>query len=178
MSTTTTRQALDRALQKITYGFYLVTARMEADELSTREKDWISAGTVSWMMQTSFEPAMVTIAVQKTSDLNETIGRSGSFAVAILGKEGRDLIADFANNNEISDGRINGVSYREGKKTGAPILDTGIAWLECEVVNSLSTQGDHVLFIGKVADSGLSDAEAEPLYEWETREHYGGTSEN
>lgn len=170
-----TQQRLDLALRKITYGYYLLTTRKDGAELATREADWISAGTVSWVMQSSFEPPLVTVAIQKDSNLNETIGRSRAFALAILGKQDRELIDTFAGESNIAGNKINAIPFQEGQETGAPILDAGIAWLECRLEDTLATPGDHVLFVGRVVASGVRQTEAEPLYEWEAREHYGGS---
>ena len=65
-----TIRAKEDVLEKITYGFHVVTTRADRQELSTRDRDYIAAGTISWAMQSSFEPPMVTIAVAKDSDRN------------------------------------------------------------------------------------------------------------
>ncbi len=164
-------------LEKITYGFYIVTTRVGSEELSTRHKDYVAAGTVSWLMQSSFEPPMVTVAIQKDSDLNETIGRSKAFAVNILGKEDQPLINDFAGDSEIDKTHINGHKYLNGMKTDCPILEKrGLGYLECEVEEIVDTQGDHVLFIGKIVNNELKEPNYQPLHEWETGKHYGGFS--
>ena len=163
-------------LEKITYGFYIVTTRVGSEELSTRHKDYVAAGTVSWLMQSSFEPPMVTVAIQKGSDLNETIGRSKTFAVNVLSKEDKALINDFASDSTIDKTHINGCKYLNGLKTDAPILDRGMGYLECEVEDIVETQGDHVLFTGKIVNSELRKPNYQPLHEWETGKHYGGFS--
>lgn len=162
-------------LEKITYGFHIVTTRADRQELSTRDRDYIAAGTISWAMQTSFEPPMVTIAVAKDSDLNETIPKAGAFAINILGKDDEPLVDAFAKNSTIKkDQTINGYAFLNGAKTGAPVLDRGIGYLECALSDQVKTDGDHVLFIGKVVNSELRKPEHLPLHEWETGKHYGG----
>lgn len=162
-------------LEKITYGFHIVTTRASSQELSTRNRDYIAAGTISWAMQSSFEPPMVTIAVAKDSDLNETIPKAGSFALNILGKDDKALVDAFAAESTIKkDQTINGFNFLNGEKTGAPILDRGIGYLECELSEQVKTNGDHVLFIGTVVNSDLRQPEHMPLHEWETGKHYGG----
>ncbi len=164
-------------LEKITYGFYILTTRVSRTELSTREKDYIAAGTISWLMQTSFEPPMVTVAVHKDSDLNETIGKAGAFAVNVLGKDDRSLVDDFAGDSKIDGEKINGYHFLKGTETGAPVLDRGLGYLECKLMDTISNEGDHVLFIGKVVNSQLKEPEHQPLHEWETGKHYGGFAE-
>jgi len=161
-------------LEKITYGFYIVTTRVGREELSTREKDYIAAGTVSWLMQSSFEPPMVTVAIQKDSDLNETIGRAGAFAVNILGKDDQSMVGDFSGDSDINAQKINGYTFLDGQETGCPILERGLGYIECKIEETVDTQGDHVLFVGKVVDNKLREPEHMPLHEWETGKHYGG----
>ncbi len=70
---------ISSALKKITYGFYIVTTRKDSEEMSTRDRDFVAAGTVSWVSQASFEPSLVTVAVKKQTDLHETIEKSRIF---------------------------------------------------------------------------------------------------
>ncbi len=126
-------------LEKITYGFYIVTTRVRREELSTREKDYIAAGTVSWLMQSSFEPPMLTVAIQKDSDLNETMGRSGVFAVNILGKDDQSMVDDFSSDSEINTQQINGYTFLKGEETGCAILERGSSFIDCKVEEVIDT---------------------------------------
>jgi len=164
----------ENILEKFTYGFYIATTRAPSDELDTRDKDYVAAGTVSWVMQSSFEPPMVTVAIQKDSDLNETIGKAYRFAINVLGKEDREMIDVFAKESTIKDQKINGFPFLNGMKTDSPILEDCLGYIECEVSDIIKTDGDHVLFIGKVVNHKLREPEAMPLHEWETSKHYGG----
>lgn len=171
MSTDKSSEISD-ALKKITYGFYIVTTRKPSEEMSTRDKDFIAAGTVSWVSQASFEPHLVTVAVKKQSDLHETIEKSRIFAVNIVGKYNKDMPAPFAEDTKVEAGTINGFAFEDGQ-TGAPILKDVPAYLECEVREDI-TIGDHSIFVSEVVAGGVRDADAMPLTEWETDMHYGG----
>ena len=57
--------------------------------------------------------------------------------------------------------KLAGVSCHLGQ-TGVPLLDDALAWLECEVRQTLEVDGDHTLFIGEVVDGGVI-RRAEPL---------------
>ena len=173
---TKTNSALDRALKSFTYGFYILATRADGDELKTREKDWVSAGTVSWAVQSSFDPILVTVAIQKDSDLNETIQKSQAFSLSVLGQSEKHLIERFADQTDVdySDQKVNGISYKEGT-TGAPILDCGVATLECKLVDALTTSGDHLLFVGRVENATVNNDD-EPICEKDTRYAYEGVS--
>ena len=166
---------LNDALQQLSYGYYILATRTDGEELKTREEDWVSAGTVSWATQSSFEPALITVAIQKDSDLNETIQKSQAFSLTVIGKEEKVLIEKFAKQTEVdySDNKVNGISYREGE-TGAPLLDCGVATLECTLEDALTTSGDHILFVGRVKKATTTGGE--PITERETRYEYAGTT--
>ena len=178
MSTeSTTTEVVDTILEKMTYGFYLLAARKDGADLKTREKDWVSAGTVSWVMQTSFSPLQITVALQKNSDLHETVERAQAFTLTILGEGDEQLVEKFANNSKVdySEEKVNGVCYSESE-SGAPILDCGIANLECKVVDALTTNGDHILFVADIV-SVANRNDNRPLCDnLDTDYAYGGTN--
>lgn len=173
---TTSAPTIDQALKQLTYGYYIVATRKDGSELTTRENDWVSAGTVSWAIQSSFSPEMLTIAIQRESNLHETIGRSKAFSLTVLGKSDKSLVEQFAKNTDVnySDNKVNGVSYKEGA-SGAPILDCGIATIECKVTEMINPEhGDHVLFVGKVTSASTNNDDT-PITEADTRFEYAGT---
>jgi len=163
---------VSQALKKITYGYYIVTSRKDSEEMSTRDKDFVAAGTISWVSQGSFEPPLVTVAVKKQSDLHETIEKSRKFAINIVGKDHKDMLSSFAKDSTVEDNKLNGFSFTDGK-TGSPILDDVPAFIECEIREDV-TIGDHSIFVGEVVNAGTRDAGAVPLVEWEAGMHYGG----
>ena len=165
-------EEISSALKKITYGFYIVTARKDSEEMSTRDEDFVAAGTVSWVSQASFEPTLVTVAVRKQSDLHETIEKTRTFAVNIVGKDNQDMPGPFAEDTKIEGGKLNGFAFENGQ-TGSPILKDVPAYLECKVKEDI-TIGDHSIFVSEVVAGGVRNADAVPLTEWETDMHYGG----
>lgn len=167
---------LDHALKQLTYGFYVLATRADGSELKTRNEDWVSAGTVSWATQSSFEPVLITVAIQKDSNLNETIQKSQVFSLTVLGQNEQDLIKRFAEQTDVdySDNTVNGVGYREGE-TGAPILDCGTVTLECRLEDALTTSGDHLLFVGRVENVVVRNEDT-PVTERDTRQNYEGVS--
>ncbi len=163
---------LSQALKKITYGFYILTSKKSGNELSTRQDDYIAAGLVNWVSQGSFDPPLVTVAVQRQSNLHETIEKSRVFAINIIGKNEREMLSSFAKKSHIEGDTINGYSFHEGE-TGSPIIDEVPAYFECKLVEEVKI-GDHTIFVGQVVGGNTRDAEAIPIVEWETNLHYGG----
>ncbi|WP_224999564.1 flavin reductase family protein [Cesiribacter sp. SM1] len=162
------------ALKKITYGFYILTTRQDGEKLSQRAEDYYAAGLVSWVTQCSFDPPMISVAVQKQSDLNETISKSRVFALNILGKADLPMISPFSKKTAVEPGRLNGFAFEEGEKTGVPVFKSVPAYLECRVKEIIHSEADHVIFMAEVVNVEVLNPDAEPLIEWETEYHYGG----
>ena len=159
------------ALQKIPYGVHIVTSLKDGDELTTRSQDWVSASTISWVMQVSLEPNLIAVAVQKDANLSETIQRSQNFCVHLLGEGDRALIDDFDGPADFTDEQVNGLKFEKGQ-TGAPILDRGVGYLECKLADAHTLEGDHMLFIGEVVAARAAEGAALQLED--TQYEYGG----
>lgn len=164
---------LQKTLQKFNYGIYVVTSLKPGAELTTRNADWVSASAMSWVTQVSFEPHLISVAVQKGSNLSETIQRSRNFAVHILGEQDRALVTDFDHPAEFTDEQVNGHSYSKGK-TGAPILAEGIGVVECTLHDAITLPGDHMLFIGECVDADLRRPDDTAIAIEDTTFEYGG----
>ena len=168
---------LAKVLKQFTYGRYIITTRQDGDDLATREADYLAAGAVSWAMQTSFSPPLLAIAIDKHSNLQETIHRSGVFALHVLGSQDEPLLQRFGKAGKagkaVSSEEIAGIDFHTSEKTGAPILAKGLAWLDCRVTDTLDGAGDHVIFVGEVVDAHCVRP-GQPLHEWMTDHHYAG----
>jgi flavin reductase (DIM6/NTAB) family NADH-FMN oxidoreductase RutF len=139
------------ALLLLPYGVYVVTTGGESRPPG--------AFTACWVMQVSFEPLLVALAVDKTSRSQALLEENGLFAVNILGKDQTSLAARLGTPSRISPYKFNGVAWHAGA-TGAPLLDTALAHLECQVTSSLDPGGDHLLLIGAVVAGGVQRREA------------------
>jgi len=53
--------------------------------------------------------------------------------------------------------KFNGVGWRPGR-TGAPILEGSLAWVECEL-EAIYDAGDHELVVGLVLDLGVGSGQ-------------------
>jgi flavin reductase (DIM6/NTAB) family NADH-FMN oxidoreductase RutF len=153
-------QSIPAAIQKFTYGHYIVTALKPGDELKTREKDYLAAGTVNWLTQLSFDPPMVGVAIGQKADLNETIDYSRHFTVHLLGPDQKGWVERFSGDSVIEDGKINGVAFE--KDDHALILKDTLGYLVCQLEKSTTT-GDHTFHIGKVIKAELYDKNTAPI---------------
>ena len=161
----------NKILQKLTYGFYVVTALKPGEELKTREKDYIATGTVNWLTQVSFEPTMVAVAIDMQSDLNETIDHSQHFTVHILTADQEHWIKKFSGESTIKDGKINGVEYLI--KDHELILHGTIGHFTCKIDKNKSVSaGDHTIHVGEVVDVHIEDESASPICTKEKKSQY------
>ena len=167
------QDTISKTLQKLNYGIYIVTSRKDGDELATRNSDWVSASTISWASQVSMSPDLLAVAVQRDSNLSETIQKSGNFALHILAEGDREHVKDFDGPADFSEEQVNGYEFSKGE-SGAPILKLGLGVIECTLDNTVTLEGDHYLFIGKPVGAELRDPGATSIALEETQFEYGG----
>jgi flavin reductase (DIM6/NTAB) family NADH-FMN oxidoreductase RutF len=100
------------------------------------------------------------VAISEKNYSLQLISKSSIFAVNILGKDQISLGLHFGKQSGKDVDKFETVPY-ETRKTGAPILKSCMAYLDCSVIYSIPV-GDHLLFIGEVIDTGILKDE-EPL---------------
>jgi flavin reductase (DIM6/NTAB) family NADH-FMN oxidoreductase RutF len=154
--------AKKKALRFITYGLYVATSR---------HGDEYAAGTVNWVSQCSFTPALVMAGIKVESRLHTMIAASGVFAIHIVGKAQKELATTFFKGAKREGDKLSGYKFEEGS-SGAPILIDTPAWFECRVLEQIA-RGDHTVYVGEVVDAGVR-REAEPLTLRDTAFFYGG----
>lgn len=157
-------KAKKHTLRLIPYGLYVLTARTEG-------APGVSAATVSWLSQASFEPPRIVVSLRKDSGIWHSVQAAGAFVVNVVGTGQKSLASTFFRHVEPEGNTLGGVAFHEGV-TGAPILDGVPAYLECRVVETLDA-GDHTLFLAEVVEAGVQN-ELPALDLAETGWHYGG----
>ena len=156
-------QAKKAALRKIPHGVYVVGVKQDAQ---------VNAFTATWLTQVSFTPPLVAIGVKKDSHSLEMIKRDRVFSVNLLGKDQKPLAEHFVKPAAVVGEKLKTIRHRAGK-TGAPILEEAIAYVECEVREIANQHGDHALVIGEVVEAGVQKDEP-ALTLMDTGWHYGG----
>ncbi len=136
------------ALRMIPYGIYVLTAR-GADGA-------VAAATVNWVTQSSFKPPLVAVAIKADSSAHALVKATKAFALNVLGKGQQKLAFAFFKPAVVEGQTISGEPFRSGA-TGAPLLESATAFVECRVVNALEG-GDHTLFLAEVVEAGVAKA--------------------
>ena len=155
-----------RVLWKMPSGLYVI---------GSRAGERRNGMTANWVTQVSFEPKLVAVSVEREALTHELVSEGGVFSVSIIGREDRAIVRKFTKPVEVdAEARtLNGIAFHDGR-TGAPVLDLAVAWVDCEVRQSVPV-GNHTLFLGEVVDSGFRQPEdTEVLRMEDTRMNYGG----
>lgn len=107
----------------------------------------------------SIDPPTILISVAQTSRTFSTIALNRKFCVNILSTGSARLAHDFA----FMDPSIRFTTHSwRATRSGNPVLEAALAWLDCEMIQSIEVE-DHLIAIGKVVGLGQSMDHREPL---------------
>ncbi|HET7487322.1 MAG TPA: flavin reductase family protein [Acidimicrobiales bacterium] len=155
-----------RVLWTMPYGLYV---------LGVRAGERRNGMTANWVTQLSFEPKLLGVAVERDAFTHDLLVEGGVFCLNVVDREDRAIVRKFTKPVEVDEQActMNGFAFHDGR-TGAPVLDTALAYVECEVRQQVPA-GSHTLFVGEVLDAGFQKAEDTlPLRMEDTRMIYGG----
>lgn len=155
-----------RVLWKMPSGLYVI---------GSRHGDRRNGMTANWVTQLSFDPKLMGVAVEQEAFTHELIAAGGCFTVNVIDREDRAIVRKFTKPVEVDTaaGTLNGFPFHDGR-TGAPILDQAVAFVDCEVRQRLDL-GSHSLFVGEIVDVGFQKPEETDVLRMEdTRMNYGG----
>ncbi len=149
-------------LRKIPYGLYVV---------GIKDKEKVNGFTASWVSQISFIPPMIMLGVQKKSTALKMIKTSKVFTVNFLGKNQQAMVKTFFRPSKIEGNTMGGYAFHT-EKTGAPILDDAVGYLECKV-KDIAGKGDHLVVIGEIINAKVTQ-NSDILTLKDTSWNYGG----
>lgn len=155
-----------RVLWKMPSGLYV---------LGSRAGERRNGMTINWVTQLSFDPKLVGIGVEREAFTHELVVEGGVFSVNLVAQDDRAIVRKFTKPVDVDLGArtLNGFAFHDGA-TGAPILDQAVAFLDCEVRQTVEL-GGHSLFLGEIVDCGFQLAEDTPVLSMgDTRMNYGG----
>lgn len=151
-------------LRNFPYGLYAVTVRHGGEEHGM---------TANWLSQTSFEPPMVTVAVENTSKTIGMIRDARHFAINVFQHGQRELAGKLGRSSANAPQKLKGIKTKPAPISGVPILADALGWVECRVIATLPS-GDHTLVLGEVVEAGVEHEGAEPLTLQEAGFKYSG----
>lgn len=134
------------ALEMMSYSFYSITSRDDNE---------VNIMVANWVMQSSFEPRLITLALQKTAYSHSLIESGKVFAVNIFNRADAEAIKPFTKSRNKNPDKVNEAEFSPGPETGCPILEDAAAYLECRVLKIVDVGGDHDLVVGEVVGAGV-----------------------
>lgn len=155
---------MHEALRQLSYGLYVIGVRGNGD-------GDMNAMTASWVVQCSFDPPLVMVAIRKPSRSYDMVKRGKVFSLNLLDKSERKIIRALERPSEVAGDKLGKVGHAE-EDTGAPILRHAFAYVECRV-RKIYEPGDHALVIGEVVHACVR-SKGQPLTCADLKWHYGG----
>jgi flavin reductase (DIM6/NTAB) family NADH-FMN oxidoreductase RutF len=108
--------------------------------------------TANAFTSVSLDPPLVLCCVANKAWMNAAIASAGSFGVNVLAADQENVARYFADRNRpMGSAQFDDDAWVPGPNTGAPLLSTALAWLECELVQ-VRDGGDHSIFLGQVVN--------------------------
>lgn len=133
-----------KALQKISYGLYVVTSGRESK---------CNGQIANTVFQVTSQPETIAVSINKSNFTHSFIKATNVFAVSILSKDTPlKFIGSFGFRCGKDADKFEGVNYKIGKTGVKIVLDYTVAYLEAEILKEVDV-GTHTLFIGKVVDA-------------------------
>lgn len=113
-------------------------------------------------------PLLLLISVEKDNQLNDWLEHSGAFALSFLPWREQFVADQFAGFTPRASRRFDGIDHFV-PGTGAPVLKASIAWVDCEIEQTIDT-GDHRCHIGRAVRIGQGSGTGEdPLIRFVSR---------
>ncbi len=138
---------LDKALGRVSGGLYIITAK---------KGDVSSAMLASWVVQASFQPLGLTIAVAKDRAIESLMHIEDKFVLNVLSDNNyQALMKHFLKRFPPGADRFADIKTQPASN-GCPILTDALAYLECEVVSRMELTDHHIVYAqvdtGRVSD--------------------------
>ncbi|TDL72495.1 flavin reductase [Rhodococcus qingshengii] len=136
------------AMGKFATGVTVIATDLEGD---------VHGMTANAFMSVSLDPKLVVISIGEKARILEKIKQSKTFSVNILAADQQELSMIFA--GQLKEHREVEFDRLDGK----PVIKGAVAQIACEV-SAEHLEGDHTLFIGRVTNIHLEDAEPLVFY--------------
>ncbi|MFL6206419.1 MAG: flavin reductase family protein [Acidimicrobiales bacterium] len=141
--------------------------------VGSKAGDERNAMTASWITQLAQEPVLIGVGVDVTAVTHRLITEGGSFTVNLWDAEDTKVFVKFSKPATDDGAALNGRPVRAAK-TGAPVFEEAVAWMDCEVRHTLPL-GSHTLFVGELVDAAVNRDDTTVASMRDTRMKYGGT---
>lgn len=138
-----------QVLSRLVYGLYVVSGQAGGKR---------NGFTATWVTQLSFDPPLIGVGIRRDHYTFSLIKDSGTFAVSLLGERHRDLAEYFIEPSLGKREKFDEIPFTTAK-TGAPVLEGAIGYLDCRLKQIIEPGGDHLLLVGEIVDGALLEEE-------------------
>jgi flavin reductase (DIM6/NTAB) family NADH-FMN oxidoreductase RutF len=139
-------------LGRVPSGLYILTARQGNEETGM---------LASWVMQCSFDPPRVSVAVQPDRRVYDWLREGAIFTLNILAEGQSALLRHFAKGFEAGQPVFEGINTEQTAE-GSVILTEALGHLVCQVANRCPA-GDHDLILGTILAGRMHQTDAKPM---------------
>ena len=150
-------QAYREVLGRFATGVTVVTA-LEAG--GAAGQPW--GTTVNSFTAVSLDPPLVLVCIGRERSIHPLLEQNGRFGVNILGENSQALSDCFAG----APSPLPRSAFCEAgyalSASGVPLLDDAIAFLACEIAQTVPA-GDHTIYLGRVVETATCDDPGWPL---------------
>jgi len=131
--------------------------------------------TMGWMMPTSYKPPMLAISVGKTRYTCEAIRHSKAFVIAFPSEVQAEQAKLFGTKTgrTVDKLAMSGAAVEPARLIDCRLLSDAVANFECKLVSETES-GDHMIFVGEVVCSHITDRPTDRLYTLVKSMHMGG----
>ncbi len=143
------QQPFAAALGRLTTGLYVLTVTHDGQETGM---------LVSFVSQASFEPACITVGIEKSRPVNDWLKAGAPVVLNVLAAGDKAPMVHFGKGFAPGQPAFEGVEV-DRTLAKAPVLKAAVAWLEGSLHDSAGA-GDHYVYVFEVHNGAvLSDAE-------------------
>lgn len=123
-----------------------------------------NAMAAGWLMQASFEPPLLAVAVSPKNHTHQLIEQTEAFAISLAGEGQGDLVNRVGSASGSGSDKLAelGIEATPGKATGCPLIAGAAVHFEC-LVHRRVTVGDHSVFFGRIVAAYVPEAPVQKI---------------
>ncbi|TDW19264.1 flavin reductase family protein [Kribbella kalugense] len=121
--------------------------------MSTLQDGVAHAMTANAFTSVSLDPPLVLVCVDKGVRMHAAVLDCGYWAASVLSGAQRSIAERFARSGRDLYSQFDGIGTTAGPKTGCPVVDGSLSWLECRTWATYDG-GDHTIVVGEVLSLG------------------------
>jgi flavin reductase (DIM6/NTAB) family NADH-FMN oxidoreductase RutF/rubredoxin len=146
-----------KALQKLSYGLYVVTSKKE---------DKLNGQIANTVFQITSEPPTIAVSINKSNLTWEFIRESRVFAVSVLSQDTPlSFIGHFGFKSGRDIDKLDGINYNIGQTKAPIVVENAVSYLEAQVTGEMDV-GTHTIFVGEVVDGDILNEKACMTYDY------------